>query len=71
MARGAKGADGSLFSETRRVLVDEMEAHGEDEVYGMSENMYRVPDSVQKSLQRFLSSPWDGLEEPRVCCPSL
>ncbi len=28
--------------------MDETEAHGEDEVFHVSENVYRVPDSVQK-----------------------
>lgn len=61
MAGGAKGADGALFSETRRVLVDEMEAHGEDEVYGMSENIYRVPGSVQKFTKILVQSMgWVG-----------
>jgi hypothetical protein len=61
LAGGAKGADGALFSETRWVLVDEMEAHGEDEVYGMSENIYRVPGSVQKFTKILVQSMgWVG-----------
>ncbi len=61
MAGGAKGADGALFRETRRVLVDEIEAHGEEKVDGMSDNMYRVPHSVQKFTKILVQSMgWVG-----------